>query len=201
MPLFEDFDALCNRLDAELAAEKARQEAFIEALENAIIELSIQYYPESEPHKHLFIEDLAIKAHERAVLINELLDMRVGGITSDDIEFYNENHVPDRDVSEKEKQYLERELETLPPEQHAGFIQLNAERVAIEAKVREFVFLCYDKAKELIVKYFPEIVDFSGNSIRDIDLTAYLEMNEWTYDFYYYAGEYINDEFTDEISE
>lgn len=198
MPLFEDFETLFNRMDAELAAEKERQEAFITALENAIIEVSIQYFPETAPHKHLFIQNLTIKAHERAVLLNELLDMRVGGLTSDSFEFYNENHVPKRDVSAEEKQYLEDALKTLPPEQHADFIQLNAERVAIEAKVREFVFLCYDKAKELIVKFFPEIVNFSGNSIRDIDHSAYLEMNEWTYEFYYYAGEYINEEYPDE---
>lgn len=190
---YEQFEAECNRMDAELAAEKARQSKFIEALENALIEISIQYFPETEPYKPLFMEVLAIKAHQRAVLLNERLDWLVSGGSSDNVEYYNQSQVPPRDVSQKEQQFLENTLKTLPPEQHATFIQLNAERLAIEAQDRDFVFLCYDKAKELIVKFFPEIVDFSGNSIRDIDHLAYLQMDEWVFDFYYVAGEYIND--------
>jgi hypothetical protein len=193
MQSYEEFEAFCNRLDDELAAEQARQGAFIDSIEKAIIEISIQHFPETEQHKHHFIEALTIKAHQRAVLLNERLDMLVGGYSSDEFEFYNVSHVPERDVSEEEKLYLEEILKPMPPEQHANFIQLNTERVKIEAEEREFVFLCYDKAKELIVKYFPEMINFSGNSIRDVDYSAYHEMNEWSYDFYYYAGDYMND--------
>jgi hypothetical protein len=189
---YDEFEARCNRMDAELAAEQSRQGKFIESLEKALIELSIQHFPETEPHKHLFIEALTIKAHQRAVLLNEGLDMLVGGYSSDAFEFYNKSHVPERDVSEKEKQFLAETLKAMPPEQHDSFIELNTERVTIEAQEREFVFLCYDKAKELIVKFFPEIVDFSGNSIRDVDHSAYLQMDEWVYDFYYFAGDYIS---------
>jgi hypothetical protein len=195
MQSYEEFEALWERLDAELATEQARQRKFMEDLEKAIIEISIQHFPETEQYKHLFIEALTIKAHQRAVLLNEVLDLLVGGYSSDEFEFYNENHVPKRDVSEEEKQFLEETLKPMPPEQHAYFIQLNTERVTYEAQEREFVFLCYDKAKELIVKYFPEIVDFSGNALRNIDISAYYEMDEWTYDFYYYAGDYINETF------
>jgi hypothetical protein len=196
MPSYEESEALWNRLDAEIAAEQARQGKFIAALEKALIDLSIQHYPETEPYKHLFIKALNIKAHQRAVYLNECLDNLVSGYYSDKFEFYNENHVPMRDVSQEEKQFLEETLKTMPPEQHANFIQLNTERVTIEANEREFVFLCYDKAKELIVKYFPEIINFSGNSLRDVDFSAYHQMDEWTYDFYYYAGDYISDAYS-----
>ncbi|HEX2937222.1 MAG TPA: hypothetical protein VHO72_17840 [Bacteroidales bacterium] len=70
--------------------------------------------------------------------------------------------------------------------------------VAMEAQEREFVFLCYDKAKELIVKFFPEFVNFSGNSILNVDYAAYLEMDEWVYDFYYIAGDYLNNAYPDD---
>jgi hypothetical protein len=190
---YEQFEAECNRMDAELAAEIARQSKFMEALEKALIEISIQLFPETEPYKHLFIEALAIKAHQNAVLLNERLDWLVSDGSSDNVEYYNQSQVPSRDVSQEEQQFLENTLKTLPPEQHASFIQANAERLAIETQEREFVFLCYDKAKELIVRFFPEIVDFSGNSIRDIDHSAYLQMDEWVFDFYYIAGDYIND--------
>jgi hypothetical protein len=155
---YEQFEAECNRMDAELAAEQARQGKFIESLENALIELSIRHFPETEQHKHLFIKELTIKAHQEAVLLNECLDTLVSGYSSDAFE-------------------------------------LNTERVTIEANEREFVFLCYDKAKELIITYFPEIIDFSGNSIHDLDYSAYYQMEEWVCDFYYFAGEYINDRY------
>jgi hypothetical protein len=193
MQSYEQFEANCNRMDAELAAEHARQRRFIEALEKALIDISINRFPETEQYKPVFIEALTIKAHQRAVLLNEGLDMLVGGYSSDGFEFYNQNHVPKRDVSQDEKQFLDETLKAMPPEQHATFIQLNSERVAMEAQEREFVFLCYDKAKELIVQFFPELVNFSGNSIRDVDYSAYLQMDEWVYDFYYFAGDYIND--------
>lgn len=119
--------------------------------------------------------------------------MLVGGYDSDEFEFYNQNQVPKRDVTQDEKQFLEETLKKMPPEQQASFIQLNSERVAIEAQEREFVFLCYDKAKELIVKFFPELVNFSGNSIRNVDHSAYLYMDEWVYDFYYIAGNYLDE--------
>ncbi|WP_320054430.1 hypothetical protein [uncultured Acetobacteroides sp.] len=192
MQSYEQFEANCNRMDAELAAEQARQSKFIETLENALIHISINHFPETEQHKPIFVEAITIQAHERAVLLNEVLDMLVGGYSSDKFEFFNQNHVPKRDVSEDEKQYLEKTLKSMPPKQHAYFIELNTERVTIEAEVREFVFLCYDKAKELIVEFFPEIANFSGNSIRHVDCSAYQQMDEWTYDFYYYAGDYIN---------
>lgn len=192
MQSYEQFEANCNRMEAEAAAENARQRSFIEALERALIDISINRFPETEQHKPVFIEALTIKAHESAVLLNEGLDMLVGGYVSDEFEFYNQNHVPKRDVSQDEKQFLEETLKAMPPEQHATFVQLNSERVAIEAQEREFVFLCYDKAKELIVKFFPELVNFSGNSIRDVDYSVYLQMNEWVYDFYNIAGDYLN---------
>jgi hypothetical protein len=189
---YDEFEARCNRMDAELAAEQVRQCKFIESLEKTLIELSIQHFPETEPHKHLFIEALTIKTHQRAVLLNEGLDMLVGGYSSDAFEFYNKTHVPKRDVSEKEKQFLAETLKAMPPEQHDSFIELNTERVTIEAQEREFVFLCYDIAKELIVKFFPEIVNFSANSIRDVDHSTYLQMDEWVYDFYNFASNYIS---------
>lgn len=191
---YEEFQSNCNRIDAELAAEIKRQQSFIDALQNALVDLSIQHFPETKPYKHQFSEALTQRAHQQAVYLNEFLDMLVGGYSSDALGFYTENHVPKRDVSEEEKQKLENILRKMPPEQHATFIELNTERVQAEAQVREFVFLCYDKAKELIVQYFPEIIDFSGNSIRDVDYSAYHYMDEWTYDFYDIAGEYIGEE-------
>ena len=191
---YEEFEARCNRMDAELAAEIARQNRFINSLEKALIEVSIQFFPETRQYKYLFIEALTIKTHQRAVELNELLDMMVGGITNVD-QFGADNYkLPDRDVTLQEKQYLEDTLKNMPTEQHAYFIEINAERVQYEAEEREFLFQCHDKAKELIGIHFPEMINFSGNSIRRLNYSSYYDMYEWVFDFYHYAGDYINDE-------
>ena len=185
---YEEFEDLCNRMDAELAAEQARQGKFIEALEKALIYLSIQHYPETEPYRHLFIEALTIKAHQRAVEVNELLDSFMGDKILSEQTIEGDYQTPARDVSLEEEQFLAVTLKNLPPEQHQNFIQLNTERVEIEAEEREFLFLCHDKTKELIFKYFPEIINLSGNTIRYINFSTYFDIDEWLYDFYYFAG-------------
>lgn len=191
---YEEFEARCNRMDAELAAEIARQNRFINSLEKALIEVSFQFFPETRQYKHLFIEALTIKAHQRAVELNELLDMMVAGVTNDEHYGADNYKLPDRDVTLKEKQYLEDTLKNMPPEQHAYFIEIYSEQVKYEAEEREFRFQCHDKAKELISKHFPEIINFSGNSIRRLNFSSFYDMYEWVFDFYYYAGDYINDE-------
>lgn len=193
--IYEEFEEMCNRLDAELAAEQARQNKFIDALENELVNISIQHYPETEPFKHLFIEDITEKAHMRAVYINELLDMLVAGVTHDEEADPDSFTIPNRDVSDEEQRYLDDILKTIPPQGRSDFIKDNAERVAYEAQEREFLFLCHDKVKELIGLHFPEMINFSGNSIRRINWSTYYDMSEWINEFYFYAGEYINEEY------
>lgn len=190
---YSEFEAFLNKMDAETEIEMARQGGFIKSLENALIDLSIRHFPETERHKLFFIDALTQMAHQRAIELNELLDLLIGGYNIDHSPSDNNYQIPERDVTLSENQFLEETLTNLPPEQHACFIESNAKRIKIEAKERDFVFLCHDKAKELICKYYPEIVDFSGNSIRNVNQMAYIYMDEWVYDFYYCASDYMND--------
>ena len=193
MTPYEEFEALCNKMDADLATERARQGAFINSVEMALIDLSIQLFPEVEAYKDEFIENLTIKAHQRAVSINGVLDSMAGGFSYEEIIKDMDMTVPPRDVTKEEEQFLEETLRNMPIEQHAYFLELNNERVKEEAIDREFVFQCHDKTKELIWKYFPEMIDFPANSIRYLNFYSYYEMDEWKFDFYYFAGEYMND--------
>jgi len=167
MTPYEEFEALCNKQDTELASEDARQSAFINSLKEALIDLSIQLFPEVEAHKDKFIKDLRLKAHERANNLNEMLDSMAAGFSYEEIIKGMDMTVPPGDVSEEEE-----------------------EDEAIDS---EFVFKCHDKAKEMIWNYFPELVDFPANSIRYLNFSSYLEMDEWTDDFYHCTDEYMND--------
>ena len=179
--------------DAKLAKEKARQSKFIDSLEQALVDVSVKQFPETEQHLTLFVEKAIQSAHEKAVEINELLDLMLYGYSNDDTTSLIDFKIPDRDTTIAEQQYLDDNLKNLPVQQHQTFIQLNAERLSIETEERNFHFACYDKTKEIISQYFPEIVDFSGNAIRNIDKTSYLKMYFWIHDFYEIAGNYMND--------
>jgi len=192
MLTYEQFEANCNRMDAELAKEKARQSKFIDTLEQAIVNLSLQQFPELEKHKHLFLDDIVRCAHKQAVDTNELLDLNLGGYTNDDNTELLSITIPPRDVTQEEHQFLNDTLKNLPPEQHQTFIKLHEERVKDEAEERALLFVCYDKTKVLISQFFPEIIDFTGNTIRIIDRNAFLNMHLWVVEFYYHAGEYLN---------
>ncbi|MBK8806797.1 MAG: hypothetical protein IPO21_09180 [Bacteroidales bacterium] len=189
---YEQFEINCNRMDAELATEIARQSEFIDTLEQAIVNLSLQQFPELEQHKHLFIEDITRCAHKQVVDINELLDFNLGGNNNDDNTKLLSITIPPRDVTQEEQLFLKETLKKLPPEQHQTFIKLHEERLKDEAEERTLLFLCYDKTKEFISQFFPEIVDFTGNTIRNIDRSAFINMHLWVEEFYYLTGEYLN---------
>lgn len=178
--------------EAELEREKARQSKFIDALEQELIEVSLQHFPEAIQHKHQFIDGLRIKAHNRAVDVNEVLDLTLVGMSSADDPIFSTFPIPPRDVTEEEQQFLEKTLKSLPPEQHETFIKLNNERLHEEAIDRNFQFICYDKTKEVICKFFPELINFTGNEIRHIDRISYHTMFEWKYNFYFEVDTYIN---------
>ena len=189
----DQFEANCNRLDAKLIIETARQRKFIEMLEQAIVNIPLQQFPELKQYKHLFIDEISHCAHQHAVNLNELLDLNLGGYTNDDNSILLLFTIPERDVTLEEQHFLTDTLKFLPIEQHETFIKLNNQRVKEEAEERTCVFRCYDKTKELIAKYFPEIIEFTGNTIRNIDRNAYLTMQEWVIEFYFHVGLYLND--------
>jgi len=178
--------------EAELIKEKARQSTFIDALEQELINVSLQLFPDAIQHKHQFIDGLRIKAHNCAVEVNEILDLTLVGMSSADNPIFSTFSIPPRDISVEEQQFLEKTLKSLPPEQHETFKKLNDERIQEESVDRTFQFLCYDKTKEMICRFFPEIINFTGNEIRNIDRISYFTMFEWKYNFYSEVDEYLN---------
>ena len=156
----EETDAFFNSLDKELEDEIKRQNAFIKDLEHELIELSFMCYPEYEKLRTDIIEELKLEAHESAVMMSELLDFLVC--------------MPPDDSNENSQQY------TIPkPKIEAdNFLQRKS----------DFKFSCHEKTKEMVTKHFPELAELSGNSIRNINHSAYCEVLNFVTAFIYLAN-------------
>lgn len=183
----EEFGAFCNAQNRELADEKKRQGKFIKDVERSLIKLSFSLFPEFKSYKKQWKDALKREAHESAVNMNEFLDYMVCLTPDDSNENPEQYKVPNFDTAESEKNHLESMLRILPVEKHANFIKENDERVAFEKQERDFMFACHYLMKEKITFYFPEIIDLSGNSIRNINFTAYCTILNYKTAFLYLA--------------
>ena len=188
---YEEFEAMCNKMDENSAREVARHTAFKSTMRDTLIEITLKEYPQAAAHKEEFIDELTRDAENIAIRMSELLDGYVYGIASDEITQGMDLTVPDQDVSEYEKQLLEDTLRVMPPEQHAYFIWLNEQRVKSEATMRAFAYMCHKKMNESVWNYFPELIDFTPRAMRYINFSTYIEMSEWVVGVNYVAGEYI----------
>ena len=141
----EEMDAFFNSLDKELADEIKRQDAFIKDLEHELIELSFKCYPEHETLRNEIIEELKSEAHESVLFMSELLDYLV--------------YLRPDDSNENPEQY------DIPKPEIEGddFSQRKS----------DFKYSCHEKVKEMVTKHFSELADLSGNSIRNINHSAY----------------------------
>ncbi len=157
----EETDAFFNALDKELEDEIKRQTAFIKELEHELIELSFKCYPEHEKIRIDIIEELKLEAHESAVMMSELLEFLV--------------YMPSDDSNENPEQYTIQK----PKIEDDSFLQRKS----------DFKFSCHEKVKEMVTKHFPELADLSGNSIRNINHSAYCEILNFVTAFIYLTND------------
>lgn len=153
----EEMDAFFNSLDKELAEEMQRQDAFIKDLEYELIELSFSCYPEHEAIRNEIAEELKPEAHESAVMMSELLEFLVC--------------MPPDDSRENPEQY------NIP--------QPQIEDDSFFKRKQDFKYSCHEKVKEMVTKHFPELADMSGNSIRNVNHSAYCSILNFVTAFIY----------------
>lgn len=142
----EEFDAFTNSLDRDLDKEIKRQELFLKTLEFELMELCFKCYPEFVGLKNKISKPLKQEAHECALMMTELMDYLVCGKPEDEGENAEQYIIPDRNESEEDE---------------------------FERRENDFKFSCYEKVKEMVTKFFPELADLSGNAIRNINFSAY----------------------------
>lgn len=153
----EEMDAFFNSLDEEVKKERKRQDAFLKNLEEELIELSFKCYPEYEVLRNEIIEELKTEAHESALMMTELLDYLVC-LRPDES---NEN-----------------------PEQY-NIPQPEIEEDIFFKRKQDFKYSCHEKVKEMVNKHFPELADLSGNSIRNVNHSAYCSILNFVTGFIY----------------
>ena len=191
---YEKFISFFDKWDKDINEINRIANKFLDQLANEIIQISVQYYPETEPYKDQFAEIVSEKIKECGLRILDTVDYMSYSEEDKESE-YPELKVPERDLTESERIYREETLKNMPPEQHANFISLDDPRVKQEAFEHEFKFLWHDKIKELLYLYYPEIIDFPSNHIRWLDYISYSGATEYVEEYYFFAGEYITDRF------
>lgn len=157
----EEMDAFFNSLDKELTDEIKRQDAFINELEHELIELCFKCYPEHEVLRNEIIEELKAEAHESVLMMSELLDYLVCLKPDDSNENPEQYEIPKPKIEED------------------NFSQRKS----------DFKFGCHEKVKEMVTKHFPELGDLSGNSIRNINHSAYCSILNFVTAFIYLVSD------------
>lgn len=191
---YEEMMSFFDKWDKDINEINRIANKFLDQLAKEIIQISVQYYPETKQYQDKFTEPVSKKIKECGLRILDTLDYMFYSKKGKESQ-YPEIKVPERDQTESERIYREETLKKMPPEQHATFISLDDPRVKQEAFERVFKFLWHNKIKELLYLYYPEIINLPSNHIRWLDYTSYSGVLEYIEEFYFYSGEYIIDRF------
>jgi hypothetical protein len=157
----EEMDDFFNSLDEDVKKERERQDAFLKNLEEELIELSFKCYPECEALRNEIMEELKSEAHESALMMTELLDYLVCLRPDDSNENPEQYEIPKPEIEED------------------VFFQRKS----------DFKYSCHEKVKEMVTKHFPELADLSGNSIRNINHSAYCSILNFVTAFIYLTSD------------
>jgi hypothetical protein len=185
----EETEAFFNNQEKELAESKRKHEAFIKDLEEELLMLPFSYLPHIGEYRDRFITTLIKEAHLWVIDINENLEHHLYSRVKNKDENIPNWKTPQRSDYPSEKAEIEEAIISLPFKDEESVNDMT-ECAMSEREQREFLFLCHDKAKELIYKHFPEITELSGNAIRDINHTAYQAANLYKKAFYYLTINY-----------
>ena len=158
--------------------EKVRKDKFIDPLVRELEQVAIQYFPEISTYGADLRDSIREKAIRHTNDICEFMFKRVHDGVDDMDEDTTKFRVPPRHDEEAKKQFLQKRLAKIPPEYHAEVTEALAPALEMMDDVSELTHDCFEKTKKALWLSFPEISEFTGNSI--------LHMNHYTYDRIWY---------------
>jgi len=158
--------------------EKVRKDKFIDPLVLDLEHVAMQYFPEISNYSADLRDLIRGKAIRRTNDICEFMFKRIYDGVDDSNEDITKFKVAPRHDEEWKKRFLEKRLEKIPPEYHAGVIEALSPAFEMKAEEIELTYDCFEKTKKALWVSFPEISEFSGNSI--------LHMNYYAYDRIWY---------------
>jgi len=160
-------------LSAYIQIWEERCDEFNQPLANKLYVLTLNTFPEIANFPEKKRKLVRFRAFFRASELSEFMLMRIyDGIKDDGINTEGLK-VPARDDVEGYKQILEKQLQKIAPYQYEELSKKLMQIQELNNYDRNFLYDCFDVAKKMLWKCFPEMIDFSGNSI--------LRMNDWAY--------------------
>ena len=151
----EDFLQFCEDSERELKAEKERQEGFMKALEEAVLEIIIFIHSDYDSVPVSIQKRIKKELHGYVVGINEYLDYVTSPLYKADSKI---SEVPNIREIEEENILWKKSFE---------------------------------KTKELIVAYFPEIYEADSEVLRMLNFTCYISMHEFETGFNFLCIDYL----------
>lgn len=168
--------------------ERIRKDKFIDPLVRDLEHMAIQHFPEISNYSTDLRDLIREKAIRRTNDICEFMFKRIYDGVDDSDEDITKFKVPPRHDEEGKKLLLEKRLGKIPPEYHALFIETFNMMMEVKELENEFTYDCFEKTKKALWVSFPEISEFSGNSILHMNHYAYDRIWYFVYDLYKIVG-------------
>ena len=165
-----------GRLLEIIEEQDARRERFVGPLENELYLLATEHFHEIRDYQLEVEKDILRKADDRChELCNFMFKRIYDGEDDSDVDL-KRLHVPPRNDEEGEKLRLAKKLENIPPEYHDIYTDSFNMGLELLREQNELVYDCFDRAKKALWVSFPEISEFTGNSILTMNGTAFERM-------------------------
>jgi len=174
----EKFLEEAGKLLEIIEIERVRKDKFIDPLVRDLEHVAIQYFPEISDYSTDLRDLIREKAIRRTNDICEFMFKRVYDGVDDSDEDITKFKVPPRHDEEGKKRFWENHLAKIPQEYHAEVMEALKPAIEMKEEENEFTYDCFEKTKKALWLSFPEISEFTGNSI--------LHMNHYTYDRIWY---------------
>lgn len=160
---------------------------YIESLTVGLKSIVLAYFPHLKAQMHLFEDKMDESIYWAARRIYDETEDLIDEDDPDSEEYIPISYKTKSVIEQKQLEQLASILELFPPDEHDAIRKICSEDNDEEMLHEEFLFKCHGKAKEMLLKYFPEIPEMSGNTIRRIDNTTHSEMRHWIQSFYEYS--------------
>ncbi len=192
---YDSFMDAADRLIDGISDWKKLCEDFSKQLNEELIALSVDCFPELETCRDQWVELLY---PEIEYCSENILDSyeRIANSGGDEDKLTNIFTVPKPITKEDGDQFLHSELDKYPEKFHSQMIKRHEGTFAEDQFYDVFLHRIHKKMKEVLYSFFSEIIDFTGDQLRAIDGDIFLMGARLYYEgFRYVAGEYIVDRF------
>ena len=143
----EEAEAFFNNMERDTKQEIKRQNAFVRSLERALFTTCFKCYPEYKINRDYIVSRIKDEAHEAVISINDDLDMLIHSGLDESFNTPEKFTLDYKDKEEETEELFKRSI--------------------------NLKYMCFEKVKEKINKYYPEIVNLKGYEILYLNYSAY----------------------------